>query len=150
MMKVHDEMMSPAETPGRERLNVLIVEDDHHLRETLIEALAGDGHTVSATSDGAEALEWMKTAVPHVVLLDMVMPRAVVDGFEFITRLGNAAPELRRVPIVLMSALADSLNEAVDARTASLLNILCVLAKPLKLSQLLTVVRAAGRPARGI
>jgi CheY-like chemotaxis protein len=149
-MIVHDERKPPATRERNQPLTILIVEDDRQLRETLIAVLEEDGHTVTATSDGAEALDWMRSALPHVILLDMVMPKADVDGFEFITRLGRATPELRRVPIVLVSALSDSLSEAVDARTASLLNIVCVLGKPLKIAQLLTVVRAAGRPARGI
>jgi CheY-like chemotaxis protein len=149
-MTVKAESVPPAVAPGRDSLKVLIVEDDHQLRETLIAVLEDDGHSVSATSDGAEALDWMRAAAPDVVLLDLVMPNADMDGFAFIAQLGHAPAELRRVPIILVSALAESLTEAIDAPTASLLNILCVLGKPLKLSQLLTVVRAAGRPARGL
>ena len=126
-------------------LSVLLVEDDASLREVIAEALEGEGHVVRATDDGAEALRMIAEDVPHVVLLDMVMPQASVDGFEFIARLKTASAEVREVPLVLLSALGPSLSAAIDARSASALNIVWVVSKPCDLSELLSVTRAAGQ-----
>jgi hypothetical protein len=52
---------------------------------------------------------------------------------------------VREVPLVLLSALGPSLSAAIDARSASALNIVWVVAKPCDLSELLSVVRAAGQ-----
>jgi CheY-like chemotaxis protein len=132
----------------RDRLQVLVIEDDVSLRGVLVEALEAEGHTVRATNEGAEALSWLADTVPDVVLLDMVMPAAQVDGFEFIARLKTFPQRVREVPLVLLSALGPSLSAAIDARSASALNIVWVVAKPCDLSELLSVVRAAGQRKR--
>jgi CheY-like chemotaxis protein len=126
-------------------LRVLVVEDDASLRDIIVEALESEGHVVRATDDGAEALRLIAESAPHVVLLDMVMPQASVDGFEFIARLKTAPAEVREVPLVLLSALGPSLSAAIDARSASALNIVWVVSKPCDLSELLSVTRAAGQ-----
>ena len=131
--------------PEQPRLRVLVVEDDPSLRGIVVEALEGEGHIVRSTDDGAEALELIAKDAPDVVLLDMVMPQASVDGFEFIARLKTAPADVREVPLVLLSALGPSLSAAIDARSASALNIVWVLAKPCDLSELLSVTRAAGQ-----
>ena len=139
------QMIAPAPDVPKDSLQVLVIEDDASLRRVLVEALESDGHTVRATNEGSEALAWLAESVPHVVLLDMVMPQAEVDGFEFIARLKTCPPDVREVPLVLLSALGSSLSAAIDARTASALNIVWVVAKPCDLSELLSVVRAAGQ-----
>ena len=126
-------------------LRVLVVEDDANLRDIIVEALEREGHVVHGTDDGAKALALIAESAPHVVLLDMVMPQADVDGFEFIARLKSCPPEVREVPLVLLSALGPSLSAAIDARSASALNIVWVVAKPCDLSELLSVTRAAGQ-----
>ena len=129
-------------------LRVLLVEDDRRQRETLVEALQLEGHTVHAADDGAVALEWLlqgPPAPPHVILLDMVMPQAKIDGFAFINRLSGCAPEIRDVPVILLSGLGEPLVEAVDASSAATLNIVGVLSTPVDLSELLGVTRAVGQ-----
>jgi len=137
--------MTAAQEAARDALNILVVEDDASLRDIIVEALTSEGHVVHATDDGAEALEWIAKSPPDVVLLDMVMPHADVDGFEFIARLKSAPSEVREVPLVLLSALGPSLSAAVDARSASALNIVWVMSKPCDLGELLSVTRAAGQ-----
>ena len=137
--------MDPERTSRQSPLQVLVIEDDASLRGVLVEALEGEGYVVRATNEGAEALAWLGESLPHVVLLDMVMPQAEVDGFEFIARLKTCPPEVREVPLVLLSALGPSLSAAIDARSAAALNIVWVVAKPCDLSELLSVVRAAGQ-----
>ena len=141
--------MVSAQNPENRPLHVLVVEDDPSLRGIVVEALEGEGHAVRSTDDGAEALEWITKEPPDVVLLDMVMPQASVDGFEFIARLKSAPPDVRDVPLVLLSALGPSLSAAIDARSASALNIVWVVSKPCDLSELLSVTRAAGQQRRG-
>jgi CheY-like chemotaxis protein len=139
--------LRPAPGPD-EALHILVIEDDVPLRHTLIDALREEGHFVRGTADGAEALKWLDELIPDVVLLDMVMPRAKVDGFEFIARLRNYPPEVRQIPLVLVSALGASLAEAFDAKTAAQLNIARILAKPVDLGKLLSITHTVGRRPR--
>jgi CheY-like chemotaxis protein len=145
VLQTHQPSIAPEQNMRRADLQVLVIEDDSSLRGVLVEALRAEGYTVRATSEGAEALSWLTESVPDVVLLDMVMPAAEVDGFEFIARLKTCPAEVREVPLVLLSALGPSLSAAIDARSASALNIVWVVAKPCDLSELLSVVRAAGQ-----
>ena len=130
---------------GHDALHVLVIEDDLNLRETIVDALGEEGHFVRGTADGAEALEWLAELIPDIVLLDMVMPRATVDGFEFIARLRNYPAEVRRIPLVLVSALGPALTDAIDRKTAAELNIARILPKPVDLSKLLTTTHTVAR-----
>ena len=133
--------------PGSdETLHILVIEDDANLREVVVDALREDGHFVRGTADGAEALAWLGELVPDVILLDMVMPQAAVDGFEFIARLRDYPANVRQIPLVLVSALGAELAEAMDKKTAAQLNIACILPKPVDLANLLSITHTVARP----
>ena len=53
---------------------VLVVDDDLKMRETLYDALTGQGHAVSTAGTGGQALEMLKVQRPQLVLLDAVLP----------------------------------------------------------------------------
>jgi CheY-like chemotaxis protein len=82
---------------------VLVVEDDHVIRELLVVNLKMEGHDAITAVDGAEALRAGAAQAPDVVLLDMMLPG--VDGWEVAARLkgdeGTSA-----IPIVALSARA--------------------------------------------
>jgi CheY-like chemotaxis protein len=82
---------------------VLIVEDDHVIRELLVVNLEMEGHEAVTAADGAEALAAVDAHAPDVVLLDMMLPG--VDGWEVTARLkGDDVTE--QIPIVALSARA--------------------------------------------
>lgn len=59
--------------------DVLIVDDDVSIRETLRMVLEDEGHAVEEAEDGLVALDALRaTRAPRVVLLDLMMPR--LDG----------------------------------------------------------------------
>jgi two-component system, chemotaxis family, chemotaxis protein CheY len=60
---------------------VLVVEDDQLLREALEEILVDEGIEVRTAANGAEALAYLDTWEPDLILLDLMMP--VMDGFAF-------------------------------------------------------------------
>lgn len=125
------------------KTEILVVDDDLRHRNFLVDLLEGEGYAVRTAADGAEALDALEDSRPDAVLLDMIMPRATVDGFAFISRLRLAKPEVRRVPLVLVSGLGESLSEAIDPKDAATLNITAVLQKPVDIAESLRVVRAA-------
>ena len=59
---------------------ILLADDDAAAREFVQRALTSDGHSVTCTQDGAEALEQLQAAAPAFDLLiaDVLMP--AVDG----------------------------------------------------------------------
>lgn len=82
---------------------VLVVEDDHVIRELLVVNLTMEGHETVTAVDGVQALAAVAADRPDVVLLDMMLPG--VDGWEVTARLkGDGATA--DIPIVALSARA--------------------------------------------
>jgi CheY-like chemotaxis protein len=82
---------------------VLVVEDDHVIRELLVVNLEMEGHEVFTAPDGTSALAAVTEHRPDIVLLDMMLPG--IDGWEVTSRLKNA-PATSTIPIVALSARA--------------------------------------------
>ena len=63
--------MPHADEPTKQ---VLIAEDDDHLREALQELLSGAGYRVIAAEDGLEALDWLSRVAADLIIVDILMP----------------------------------------------------------------------------
>jgi sigma-B regulation protein RsbU (phosphoserine phosphatase) len=84
---------------------ILIVDDVEDNRYTLGMLLDLEGYSkVAQASDGAEALERLKTEAFDLVLLDVMMPK--LDGYQVLERL-KAEGRLHRLPVVMISALQE-------------------------------------------
>jgi CheY-like chemotaxis protein len=117
--------------------DILIVEDDAGIRQTVVECLEFEGYAVREASSGAEALAAFTRAIPTLVFLDMIMPG--MSGQEVLARL-RATPETARVPVVVMTAATPVLSGPVEGATE-------LLAKPFDLAALLAVAeRYCGPP----
>jgi DNA-binding response OmpR family regulator len=84
-------------------MKILIAEDEAVSRTMLVKLLAGWGHEVLATTNGAEAWEALsKKDGPKLALLDWVMP--AMDGIEVVRRVRQAADlDSHYVYIILLS-----------------------------------------------
>ena len=80
------------------RHQVLIVDDDTAVRNSLALLLKASGYEVSTATNGSEALLSLKSRLPAVVLTDLNMP--VMSGFELLSLVRKEFP---RVPLVAMS-----------------------------------------------
>jgi two-component system chemotaxis response regulator CheY len=111
---------------------VLIVEDDVELREMMAQLLSLEGFATATAANGREALEYPQDGheMPHVILLDLMMP--VMDGWEF-RRQMQSDPDIAGLPVIILSALDPSRAKDVDATA--------FLKKPLDFDRLLTLVR---------
>jgi CheY-like chemotaxis protein len=88
---------------GRRAGHVLIVDDDHEIRETIADVLTDAGYEVDQAENGRAALDLLRArdAQPDLILLDLMMP--VMSGGEFVLEVAKHA-QLRTVPIVVISA----------------------------------------------
>lgn len=79
-------------------MNILVVDDDPDLRETIAELLEADGHRAVRATDGEHALDLLggDPGKLDLVLLDLRMPG--VDGWQVASRIGDA------VPVVVITA----------------------------------------------
>ncbi len=81
---------------------ILVVEDTELLRRMYVDRLTQDGYTVLAAADGLEALNLMRTQVPDLVLLDLIMP--MMSGLEVLERT-QADVRLKEIPVLILSNL---------------------------------------------
>lgn len=81
---------------------VLVVEDDRFLTSAYRAKLVRSGFEVQIATDGVEALEILKTFVPEIIILDLVMPRK--DGFTTLAEI-RAQESLKTIPVIVASNL---------------------------------------------
>jgi CheY-like chemotaxis protein len=115
----------------RDRVCILLVDDDEHIRVTLGDFLAFEGFEVVLARTGREALQRLETCKPDLILLDIMMPG--MDGGDVAQAL-QAHPRWARVPLIYVTA-AISRSEA--ARRGGLFDGQLILPKPVDLDELL-------------
>jgi CheY-like chemotaxis protein len=118
---------------------LLIVDDDRHFRDSLIDFLTTVGYQAHSAGNGREALDWFKgrTTFPGLIFLDIVMP--VLDGWGFLTE-RRELPLISSIPIVVMSG---SLGVVERARKAGV----HVLRKPFGSEEILPFIERFLAPA---
>jgi DNA-binding response OmpR family regulator len=80
---------------------ILVVDDEADLRRFVKLRLSRAGYKVFEASNGIEGLEQLYKVKPHLVVLDIMMPR--MDGWETCRRIR----EVSDVPIIILSAKGD-------------------------------------------
>ena len=86
---------------------ILVVDDDPHIRQLLVFALAKAGHATLEAADGEAALGAVAAHQPDLVVLDINMPR--MDGLEVCRRI-RAQSEL---PILFLSSRDDEIDRVL-------------------------------------
>ena len=83
-------------------MKILIVEDEKPLAEVLKDEFKAHGYSVEIAVDGEDALAKLKSSVPDLILLDLLLPK--IDGFEVLETI-KASRRLKDVPVVILSNL---------------------------------------------
>ena len=86
---------------------ILIVDDDRHIREVVRFALEKAGHRVREATDGGEALRAIAEREPDLVVLDVVMPEE--DGLSTC----RAIRARSRLPIIFLSSRDEELDRVL-------------------------------------
>lgn len=120
---------------SNEGITLLIVEDNHDLRNGLKEILTHEGFTVMAAAHGRDALEQMHSATPELIISDITMPE--MDGYEFFEAV-RSRPEGVTIPFIFLTAR----GEREDVMRGKNLGAEDYLVKPLSRGELLTAVQA--------
>jgi two-component system, OmpR family, response regulator MprA len=117
-------------------MNVLVVDDDYAIRESLDRSLRANGYEVALANDGTEALRAIDDAPYDVVVLDVLMPRR--NGIDVCRTLRAAG---NRVPILILTA-RDTVSDRVAGLEAGADD---YLVKPFALEELIARLRALVR-----
>ncbi|OKO81484.1 response regulator [Bradyrhizobium sp. AS23.2] len=93
---------------------ILLVEDNEMNRDMLSRRLVRSGYEVIIAEDGAGGVAMATSDRPDLILMDMSLP--VIDGWEATRRI-KATPELRKIPIIALTAhaLATDRDKALEA-----------------------------------
>ena len=91
------------------RSRIMVVDDERMIRWSIQQALARDGHAVTAVETGEEAVAQATDEMPDLVFLDITLPG--IDGIEVLRRLKAVDPS---VTVVMVTATED-LKTAVEA-----------------------------------
>lgn len=85
-------------------MNILVSDDDPIIRKLLLEVLTNDGHQVTITENGLEALKEVQGSPFQLVFLDVHMP--IMNGLEALISIRNQCPN---ITIAMMDSYPDQL-----------------------------------------
>ena len=106
---------------------VLVVDDEPEAVELLVEFLSSKGYEVLTATSGQVALRQVKEERPHLVLLDVQMPK--MNGIEVLKRIREIDPEMGVI-------MATGVNEEDVGRKALELGAFDYIVKPLDMKYL--------------
>lgn len=127
--------------PVRPALRILVVDDEEDNREivrSFIEAMDGLSAQIEVAADGLEAADKIPDFAPHLLFVDLMMPR--MTGFQ-LAGFVRGHPKTRGARIVIVTGFGDSANlQAAEKCGAN-----TVLHKPYRAQVLQELVREAAR-----
>lgn len=116
---------------------VLVVDDEINLRESLAELIASEGFGVTQAGDGEQAIELLRnrSSAPDIVFLDVRMPK--LGGLEVLGVI--QAERLTSAPVIVISAFGDS-SKMIEAMRLGAYD---YITKPLDLDEIVNTLHRA-------
>jgi DNA-binding response OmpR family regulator len=122
-------------------MSVLVVEDEPDIRDLIVLHLAREGFRCRTAGTGADALAEARSALPDLVVLDLLLPG--LGGLDVCRRL-RADSASASVPIIMLTAKSDEVDRIVGLE----LGADDYIVKPFSPKELVARVRAVLRRAR--
>jgi len=121
--------------------HVLLVEDEVNIIEAVRFVLSREGWQVDSHSDGATAVETIRTVRPDLVVLDHMLPGK--SGLDILMEL-RADPEFSTLPVLMLTAR----GQARDREQAEKAGVSRFMTKPFSNTEVVTAVRDMVQLAR--
>ena len=115
---------------------ILIIEDDPSITVMVRDNLEFEGFKVSTVADGSQAIQTVRSFMPDLILLDLMLPG--LDGFEICRAISQST---LGIPVIVLSARSQS----ADKVRALKLGADDYVTKPFSLDELLARVHAVMR-----
>lgn len=115
--------MNTTQPPKSYRGDILVIDDTPANLRLLVNLLSAKGYKVRALPSGKIALAGIHSALPDLILLDIMMPD--MDGYEVCQRL-KAEEHTREIPIIFISAM----HEVIDKVKAFSMGAVDYITKP--------------------
>ena len=90
---------------GEKEMNVLVVDDDREIVDSICIFLSGEGYKALKAYDGIEALDILSENEVHLMILDIMMPK--LNGIKTLMKLR----ESRNIPVILLSAKSEDADK---------------------------------------
>ncbi len=103
----YNSRMTSTSAPAGTKEKVLIIEADNSYAESISSALAGQNYDPIVIKNGADGLKAVYDNLPHLILLDIVLPGA--DAYDILEK-KHAEPLLKNIPVFLMSTQGVPIN----------------------------------------
>jgi CheY-like chemotaxis protein len=113
---------------------VLVIDDSPTILKVVQLVLSKAGFHITTAADGEQGLASARAEKPHLILLDFVMPK--MNGYQVCRALAGD-PELKDIPVVLMSAKGDQVGE----RFVKVMGIVDYITKPFSPEAITAVVQ---------
>ena len=91
-----------------EAKRILVIEDEMDVLKMTVFRLKKAGYDVLTADDGKKGLETVEQERPDFIFLDLNLP--VMDGYEVCREL-KKDEELKKIPVVILSASSDGIKE---------------------------------------
>lgn len=115
-------------------LRVMVVDDSKTIRRTAETLLAKEGCAVQTAVDGFEALAMIADQQPHIIFVDIMMPR--LDGYQTCALIKNNQ-QFKSTPVVMLSS-KDGLFDKAKGRVVGAEQ---YLTKPFTRDELIQAIR---------
>jgi len=89
--------------------DILIIDDDRDLVNTIRIVLESKNYTVRAAYNGKEGYDKIEEKIPNLIILDVMMTTAT-EGFDLAYKLQNN-PEYQYIPIVMLTSFPKKMAE---------------------------------------
>lgn len=119
----------------KKEIKILLADDEQDILEIVGYNLTQEGYQVSTASNGREAVAKAKKELPHLIIIDVMMPE--MDGMEAVENI-RKIPELSNVIITFLTARSEDYSQVAgfDAGADD------YIAKPIKPKLLVSKVKA--------
>lgn len=84
---------------------IMIIEDDPVIQSELVAMFRGNGYDASAVTDFSNAIQEIKSVCPHLILLDIMLPRE--NGFTLCSRIRSFS----NAPIIFVTSCSTDMDE---------------------------------------
>jgi len=115
--------------------NILVIEDDNSVRNSLVDLLQCSGYNTKSAVNGKEALELINENQPDLIISDIMMPE--VSGMDLLKTL-RAQSDTASLPVIFLTAKA----EYSDIRNGMNTGADDYILKPFKANEILKAVEA--------
>ena len=113
---------------------ILIIDDDDQLRTSFERLLKEEGYSVDSAPSGELGLNWIKSKIPDLVILDMRLPG--MNGLETFKCINEVEPKL---PVVIMTAFGTT-ETAIEATKMRAFDYIL---KPFDIPEMLSIIGQA-------